>query len=137
LVKQNIFLKPLTSHRRLGRSAENLALWFLRQRGWFLLCRNWHSRYGELDCVVQHLASNTIAFVEVKALRRETHHRVEEAVSYAKQQKMAKCANLWRLQHGIWEAYYRFDVIGIVMQSRKMPRIRYIPNAFSSDHFLY
>lgn len=129
---------PHSNHsRRLGRSAENLAMYFLVQRGWAILARGWQDRHGELDCIALEPKSRTIAFIEVKALTRESHHDTEEAVSYAKQTKIAKCANAWRQLHELQCFTFRFDVIGIVMKPHKTPRIRHTANAFSSQYFPY
>lgn len=48
-----------------GRSAETIACWFLRLRGWRILARRVRARGGEVDIVARR--GRTLAFVEVKA----------------------------------------------------------------------
>ena len=48
-----------------GRSAETLACWFLRLRGWRIVARRVRARGGEVDIVARR--GRTLAFVEVKA----------------------------------------------------------------------
>ncbi len=48
-----------------GRSAETIACWWLRLRGWRILGRRMRVRGGEVDIVARR--GRTLAFVEVKA----------------------------------------------------------------------
>jgi putative endonuclease len=48
-----------------GRSAETLACWYLRLRGWRILARRARVPGGEVDIVARR--RRTLAFVEVKA----------------------------------------------------------------------
>jgi putative endonuclease len=42
------------SNRRSGAWGEELALRYLTQRGYELVERNYHTRYGELDLILRH-----------------------------------------------------------------------------------
>ncbi len=55
---------------RRGRSAETLACWYLRLRGWRILARRARVPGGEVDIVARR--GRTLAFVEVKARATET-----------------------------------------------------------------
>jgi putative endonuclease len=48
-----------------GRSAETLACWFLRLKGWHILARRARVPGGEVDLVARR--GKVVAFVEVKA----------------------------------------------------------------------
>lgn len=52
-----------------GRSAESLACWYLRLKGWRILARRARVPGGEVDIVARR--RNTLAFVEVKARATE------------------------------------------------------------------
>jgi Predicted endonuclease distantly related to archaeal Holliday junction resolvase len=52
-----------------GRSAETLACWCLRLKGWRILARRARVRGGEVDIVARR--GRTLAFVEVKARASE------------------------------------------------------------------
>ena len=55
------------NNRLSGTWGEELALRYLRRRGYTLVERNYRTRYGELDLIVRH--HNTLVFVEVKTRR--------------------------------------------------------------------
>jgi putative endonuclease len=54
---------------RRGRSAETLACWYLRLKGWRILARRARVRGGEVDIVARR--GRTLAFIEVKARASE------------------------------------------------------------------
>lgn len=55
--------------RRRGRSAESLAVLYLRCKGYRILERNWRSQMGEIDILARK--GNVLALIEVK-LRQDT-----------------------------------------------------------------
>ena len=129
--------KSLTEMQRLGLAAENLAACYLKNKGAQVLARRWRSSAGELDLVILYEEIKTIVFVEVKALRSETHHYAQENVTRAKQSKIAKSANLWRQSYAKDCYTYRFDVISLLLERGKPPRLRHFQDAFSSMYFIY
>lgn len=52
-----------------GRSAETLACWYLRLKGWHVLARRVRVPGGEVDIVARR--RRTLAFIEVKARANE------------------------------------------------------------------
>lgn len=58
-----------------GRSAETMACWYLRLRGWRILARRVRVPGGEVDIVARR--GRTVAFIEVKA------RASEDAVAFA------------------------------------------------------
>lgn len=55
--------------RRRGRSAESLAVLYLRCKGYRILERNWRSQMGEIDILARK--GTVLALIEVK-LRQDT-----------------------------------------------------------------
>lgn len=56
-------------YRDIGVLGEDLIAQWLQSKGWIILHRRWHCRWGEIDLIAQQEASNlspTLAFVEVK-----------------------------------------------------------------------
>jgi putative endonuclease len=81
-----------------GRRAEQLAILFLRARGYRILGRTYIVRGGEIDIIARR--GSALAFVEVKARPREVkaRPRLEDAlmaITPAKQRRMSVAARHW------------------------------------------
>ncbi len=74
-----------------GRRAEQLAIVFLRAKGYRILARTYIVRGGEIDIIARR--GSAVAFVEVKA--RPTLEDALIAVTPAKQRRMAVAARHW------------------------------------------
>jgi putative endonuclease len=74
-----------------GRRAEQLAILFLRARGYRILGRTYIVRGGEIDIIARR--GSAVAFVEVKA--RPTLDEALIAVTPAKQRRMSIAARRW------------------------------------------
>ena len=99
------------SHRaKLGQWAEAQALALLQQHGFCLLAQNFHSRYGEIDLIVQQ--QRELVFVEVKARAVRQLAPAHAVISASKQRKIAQTALFFlQSQPAYAECYCRFDVI--------------------------
>jgi len=71
---------------RYGLSAERLAVWWLRFKGYRILAERYRNGGGEIDIVAKK--GNAIIAVEVKA--RRTLAECEESIAPWKQQKIAR-----------------------------------------------
>ena len=71
---------------RYGLSAERLAGWYLRGKGYRILAERYRNALGEIDIVA--LRGKTLVAVEVKA--RKNFEACHEAVPPLKQQKIAR-----------------------------------------------
>ena len=74
-----------------GRRAEQLALLFLRAKGYRILARTYIVRGGEIDIIAWR--GSAVAFIEVKA--RPTLEAALTAVTPAKQRRMSIAARHW------------------------------------------
>jgi putative endonuclease len=110
----------------LGKLAEDSALTFLKQKGLRLLKRNYHTRFGEIDLIMED--KEHIVFVEVRYRSSSAFGGALSSVDARKQSKLIKCA-----QHYIatepTRLGFRFDVIAI-SPSTSQHEIQWIPNAF-------
>jgi putative endonuclease len=113
-----------------GAAGEDFAASILRRKGYEILCRNYHSRYGEIDIIARN--SEYLVFAEVKT--RDENYQVSplEAVTAGKQKKIYKTALLY-LQSNPTPLQPRFDVIAIVMKPdrRTVGSAEHIENAFT------
>ncbi|MEM7583524.1 MAG: YraN family protein [Acidobacteriota bacterium] len=97
--------------RAQGQLGEDAAVeWLQQQRGYRILDRNVTSRVGELDVVA--IDGETLCFVEIKARSSKTYGAAVEAVTAAKQRRVARAASLY-LARRPFEGPCRFDVLAL------------------------
>ncbi len=119
----------------LGRCAENLVIWYLRQRNWRILARNYADDCGEIDIIAAKKGADlpdaeTIAFVEVKARSSLRAISPQFNVTCAKQKKISASVKSYIARNPRRKAIYRCDIAAITMIRNHAPQIVYIPNAF-------
>lgn len=124
-------LAQIFSPRKSGDDAERIAERYLTQQGLKLLFRNYHSRYGEIDLIMQH--AEALVFVEVK-LRKTAAGKVNfggglASITPAKQAKIIATAQhyLSSLRH---PPPCRFDVV--VLNGLSLSDVEWLPNAFEA-----
>lgn len=113
------------NNRSLGGEKEQMAIDFLREKGYFIIESNFRVRQAEIDIVARDGA--TIVFVEVKYRSTSKTGHPLEAVDYRKQQKISRAALSYinKNKISIDNTSIRFDVIGILDKE-----ITHIENAF-------
>lgn len=128
--------KRLIAKACLGRAGENLSCWYLRNRGWQILARNYRCKEGELDIVAmtnkgQTLPWPTLIFVEVKT--RQNRHALgpECSVSARKRKRILACLHHWIAANNCQAAELRCDIAAITKPRNGPARIRYYENAFT------
>lgn len=115
------------STHQIGKRGEQLALRYLRQKGYALLCRNYRYGHYEIDLVMQD--GRYLVFVEVKARSDgERFGTPAMAVGREKQRCLLLAAQGYLLEHGCADMPARFDVVEVYLIERK---IQHIVNAFS------
>ncbi len=109
-----------------GRTAETVALWYLRLKGWRLLSRRYKCASGEVDLIMRK--GETTAFIEVKA--RATLDGAVESVSPRQARRISAAARSFLAQDR--KAHMqacRFDIVAV--SPYHWPR--HIANAFDGD----
>lgn len=120
----------LFNHLNKGQLAENMACQHLQQQGLTLLQKNFHSRFGEIDLIMQH--QHTLVFVEVRYRKNHDFGGPAASITPAKQEKIHKTA-LYFMQKKGRELNARFDVLAISGDDLHTPQqlnIEWIKNAF-------
>lgn len=114
----------------LGAWGEEKAARFLTERGYTVLERNFHSRYGEIDLIAED--GEFLVFVEVKLRASVSHGLPEETVTPRKQEKLRLTAETYLQTHET-NKQPRFDVVALYakdgMETFPLP-VRHIKNAF-------
>lgn len=111
-----------------GRLAEMKAANYLRSKGYVLVDRNFHSRFGEIDLVLEY--EDYVVFAEVKARGEDSIALPREFVDEHKQAKIISTAQLYIQKYDV-KLQPRFDVVEIYMQNNKVKSIKHLENAFS------
>lgn len=125
---------PLPSwkkNKNTGAWGEEECARYLQKQGYQILCRNYHSRYGEIDVIACY--EDIIAFVEVKTRAKGAIYTPAEAVTPAKQQKIILTAMHYMEEYNV-ELQPRFDVCEVFpvegKRKRREAEINYLDNAF-------
>ncbi|MDP3705279.1 MAG: YraN family protein [Legionellaceae bacterium] len=112
--------------QQMGFRAEEYARDYLTQQGLVWRASNYRCRLGEIDLIMQD--GVYLVFVEVRSRRSSSHGNALESITFSKQQKLIKTANLYLLSNKLHEKYpTRFDVISLQGQP---PEVSWIKNAF-------
>lgn len=115
--------------RETGQFYEALAFDYLKQQGLKLITKNFSSRFGEIDLILDD--NNTLVFVEVKFRKQNSHGSVLESITSCKQKKIILTAHFFLQQHPHWQnAHCRFDAIGIELDSQHQAQYDWIQAAF-------
>lgn len=100
-----------SAKRQQGARFEQQARAFLESQGLVFIAANQQFKCGEIDLIMQH--NETIVFVEVRQRKSSSYGSAIESVTWVKQQKWLKAANLWLAQHNqsLDNTSCRFDLI--------------------------
>ena len=122
----------------IGRLGEEIALKYLKNKGYQILDRNYEYRIpgsplkGEIDLIAKK--SDTISFIEIKTLQQFPGGSFlpEEKVDYKKQKKIMKTAINWLMKNRIaLDKKWQIDIIGIrLLPQAKKAKISHLKNVF-------
>ncbi|MEG1886717.1 MAG: YraN family protein [Oscillospiraceae bacterium] len=117
----------------IGKTGEDITEIYLKQHGFFVSDRNYHSRYGEIDVIAQN--NEIILFVEVKTRAANSIASPAEFVDYRKRQKIIATAQYYIINNNV-DLQPRFDIAEIITPVSGVfmgAEINYIKNAFGVD----
>ncbi|AOE50481.1 YraN family protein [Kangiella sediminilitoris] len=105
--------------RQKGKQAEHYAEQLLKKSKLKLLERNFHSKHGEIDLIMQ--SENTLVFIEVRYRANTRHGSGAETVDYRKQQKIIKTAQFFLQQMKKYQHLNcRFDVVSVTLGHKSL-----------------
>jgi len=116
--------------QKLGKFGEDIALDFLKGKGYKILRRNYKTKLGEIDIIASDNA--TVCFIEVKTRDSERFGLPVEAISRFKQRQISKAALVYLKENKLFENRARFDVVS-VMRLEGSQKLDLIKNAFELD----
>lgn len=115
-----------------GAVGEKYAAKYLSDKGFSIVCKNFRTRYGEIDIIAAN--DEYLLFVEVKS-RSGNFSSAREAVTVQKQKKLIMTALMY-LEQNKCELQPRFDVIEVYFRSKtdlSPIKLCHIENAFDAE----
>ena len=113
--------------KELGKKGEDLAVRFLKKKGYHIIERNYVCKMGEMDIIARE--KDILVFVEVKTRTSTMFGPPQLAVNPKKQSQMSKVALHFLKEKKLEDVKARFDVVAILL-GPKGAEIELIKDAF-------
>ena len=98
-------------HNEFGKWGEEVATSYLRDKGYVILERDWHSGHRDIDIIA--LDGDEVVFVEVKTRSKNYLLSPVSAIDYKKVRNLKLAANHY-IKYKYLDNDYRFDIVSIV-----------------------
>jgi putative endonuclease len=122
---------PQPEHLATGRRGEEEAYFYLRQRGYVIVARNYRTPRSRSELDMAGWEGDTLCFIEVKT---RTHHDpllpAEAAVDFDKQRDLSYVAREF-LRKMKGNPRFRFDIVTVYFEPGREPEITLLKNAFA------
>lgn len=102
-------------NQQIGKFGEDMAVKYLKQKGYKILDRNFTCKRGELDIVA--LQKNQIVFIEIKARTSKEYGLPKEAVTNKKLEHIYKTAEYYLYTRNLEKEDTRIDVIEVYIEN--------------------
>jgi len=118
----------MTLNSQVGKYAEDVAVEYLKTKGYKILFRNYRKPWGEIDIIIGE--GKVIIFVEVKANMSDyTNFQPEIRASREKMKKVVRTARTYLAQYDLNDSEWRLDVIAVTFdKDRGVAKIRHFKN---------
>lgn len=132
-----------SSTSEIGLKGEQLAQDYLFRRGLRFVCSNFKTPVGrnrkgvlingEIDLIAYE--EDILCFIEVKTRSSDDFSTPLSAVDLRKQRQIIRTAKRYRKIFHLENIKFRYDVIGIVLNEKKAPKIEYFRGFFDEAKF--
>lgn len=112
--------------KKLGDYGEQIAIDFLRKKGYSINHTNYRTRFGEIDIIANK--DNTYVFIEVKTRTNSSYGRPVEAISSIKIKHILKTIQFYINQYGLYNDNIRIDAIEIILNKDNDIKVNHIKN---------
>ena len=109
----------------IGNRGEDIATEWLRERGFYIVERNWRAGRYEIDIIAQHY--DTLHFIEVKTRKRGSWQSAYDSIDDQKIRTLRRGAMAYRAMHRI-QMELQFDLIAITWNEAGETTIEYTQN---------
>ncbi len=113
--------------KELGKKGEEIALRFLKKKGYRIIERNYVCKMGEMDIIAKE--KDTLVFIEVKTRTSTKFGPPQLAVHSSKQRQLSKVALNYLNEKRLKDVKARFDVVAILLEQQG-EKIELIKDAF-------
>ncbi len=113
--------------KELGKKGEEVALRFLKKKGYRIIEQNYVCKMGEMDLIAKE--KDTLAFIEVKTRTSTAFGPPQLAVNSSKQRQLSKVALYFLKEKKLEDVKARFDVVAIIL-GQNGEEIELIKDAF-------
>ncbi len=111
----------------MGKKGEEIAKFYLIDKGFTILDINWHHGHKEIDIVAKQ--GNEIVVVEVKTRAENYAEEPWEAVTSSKIRNIVEVAEAWLRVNKV-DLETRFDVISILLKKDGTNTVEHFEGAF-------
>jgi len=94
-----------------GKRGEDLAVEFLKKKGFKIIDRNFRIRGGEIDIVA--LEKDVLVFIEVKTRSSSEFGSPLESITYWKLKALVKTAQFYKIKHRGLPDAMRIDAVSV------------------------
>ena len=119
--------EPRREKKELGKRGEEVALRFLKKKGYRIIEKNYVCNMGEMDIIAKE--KDTLVFIEVKTRTSQEFGPPQLAVNAWKQKQLSKVALNYLKEKRLEDVKARFDVVAILLAGKE-EEVELIPNAF-------
>lgn len=122
----------ITNKQKTGKLGENIAVKYLKNKGFTIVCRNYRCKFGEIDIVAEK--GSEIIFIEVKTRKKVLQNifgTPEEAVDKKKINKIIQSANIFleSFKYSL-DIKWQIDIIAIELDWKiRKANLKHIKNA--------
>lgn len=116
----------------LGRWGENVAVDYLKSKGYSIFDRNYRTPYGEIDIVAS--SQDLLIFVEVKTRRSTSYGMPEASITQQKRKHIIDSVGFFFQENPDLDVDWRIDVIAICgKKTTTKPEIIHFQNAITNE----
>lgn len=109
----------------IGNRGEDIATEWLRERGFYIVERNWRAGRYEIDIIAQHY--DTLHFIEVKTRKEGGWQSAYDSIDDQKTRTLRRGATAYRAMHGVY-LNLQFDLIAVTWNDSGDTQVEYTEN---------
>ncbi|MCI8620931.1 MAG: YraN family protein [Clostridia bacterium] len=107
----------MSLNKEEGKLGERVAVEYLKEKGYEIICQNFACRQGEIDIVAKD--RKELVFIEVKTRKGMKYGEAREAVHNKKLKHILGTASYYLYKTNQESAYIRIDVIEVYLKQRR------------------